>query len=151
MEFLSKFYFKMALVLSALVFISPSLYVFAGLPQLGFYVPEPEACPPPWWMWAIIGGLLLPWIPFLLFRRSVIITFDDGVDDRPYQQKYKKGQKIILPDAFHRPGYYVEGWYRSKKYDKRKKWDFGDKIQTSMTLHAKWELEAAPIEQDESE
>ena len=135
----SRTYLKFVFVLLALVVLNSSLYVFAG--QLGFQQPEPVSCPPPWWMWALLAGLLLPWIPFLLFRRNVTVTFDDGIDDRPYLQKYKKGQKIKPPEAFNRPGYEIEGWYRSKKYEKKKKWDFRDKVQTSMTLHAKWESE----------
>ena len=141
----SKLYLKSASVLMVLVMLGTSMHVFAG--GLGFQPPEPD-CPTPWWMWALLAGLLLPWIPFFLFRKNVIITFDDGIDDRPYQQKYKKGQKIIIPDAFSRPGYFIEGWYRSKKYEKKKKWDFRDKIQRSMTLHAKWEPDGTPIESD---
>ena len=143
----SRLCLKLVFVLVALILLGASMYVFAGEPMLGFQPPEPD-CPPPWWMWAILAGLLLPWLPLLLFRRNVIITFDDGIDDRPYLQKYKKGQKIVVPDAFNRPGYYIEGWYRSKKYEKKKKWDFRDKVQRSMTLHAKWESDGTPIESD---
>lgn len=135
-------FLKTACVLFALVLLGSSLYVFGAPQQLGFQEPQAVACPPPWWMWALLAGLLLPWIPFLLFRRNVIVTFDDGLDDRPYLQKYKKGQKIVPPEAFNRPGYEIEGWYRSKKYEKKKKWDFNHKVQTSMTLHAKWEPES---------
>ena len=148
MKLSSRLFLKLVIVFAALILLGTSMYVFAGgQPHLGFGAPAPD-CPPPWWMWAVLAGLLLPWIPFLLFRRNVIVTFDDGVDDRPYQQKYKKGQKVVVPDAFHRPGYYIEGWYRSKQYEKKKKWNFKDKIERSMTLHAKWEPDGTPIESD---
>ena len=141
MKFSSGLVLKSVFLFAAIVFFSPSLLVYAM-----FAAPVPELCPPPWWMWAIFGGLLFPWIPFLLFRRKVIVTFDDGIDDKPYQQKYTRGDKINIPDAFNRPGYYIEGWYRSKSYEKEKKWDFESKIKTSMTLHAKWELDGSRAE-----
>ena len=113
-----------------------------GIP-LGFIDVNDNAsnsCPPPWWLWPLMAGLLLPWIPFLLWRRKITIAFESGVDDKPYLQKYSRGQKIVPPDAFQREGYEIEGWYRSKKFEKRKKWDFRDKVNTSMTLFAKWEV-----------
>lgn len=109
-----------------------------GLPVVLEAAGPAGACPAPWWVWAVFGGLLLPWIPILLVGRKVYVTFDDGIDDRPYLQQYKRGQKVKRPDAFSKPGFCIEGWYRSKKFESAKKWDFGDKISRSMVLHAKW-------------
>ena len=143
MKRLSKMYLKTALVLLAIALLASSLYVM-GAPPLGFQEVEPASCPPPFWMWVLLAGLLLPWIPFLLLRRNITVTFDDGLDNRPYLQKYKKGEKVVPPEIFNRPGCKISGWYLSKKFEKKKKWDFRDKVQTSMTLHAKWEPETLP-------
>ena len=142
----SRLFLKIAFVLGALVLLGTSIYVFAGTPQLGFQTPQPDNCPPPLWMWFIIAGLLLPWIPFLLLRRQVTVTFDNGIISRPYQQKYKKGEKVVAPEVFSNPGHYIEGWYRSEKYEEKQKWDFNDKVRKNMVLYAKWEPEGTPAE-----
>jgi len=113
-------------------------YFTDSLLFLGTLTGAQQSCPPPWWLWPALGLLLLPWLLVLFFKLKVRVTFNTGTGKKPFIQEYNRGQTIVQPETFLREGFEVEGWYRSRKFRKGEKWNFSDKVRSSMTLYAKW-------------
>ena len=118
---------------------NPLEKIFIPNPNIPLGLIQIPECPlVPWWMWPLLGALLLPWLIALFRRREMTVKFETGIDEKNYFQVYERGDLVDVPVGFEKEAHMLDGWYRDKKYSDKKKWDFDKKIRKNMTLYAKW-------------
>lgn len=86
----------------------------------------------------IILLLIIGWLLFLLFNREYTVTFDSNGGTKVESQVVKKNNVAVEPKDPTREGYKFLGWYEGMD-EKDKKFNFKTKINSDITLYARWE------------
>ena len=90
-----------------------------------------------WWWLLGLGLMLLLLLLLLLLLGKKTVRFETGSDNKPEDQKVKKGGHVNRPEQPVRQGRAFAGWYRDEACTQR--WDFeNDTVEDNMTLYAKW-------------
>lgn len=91
-----------------------------------------------WWIWIIIGLILLGVIFFLLilFGKKTV-TFETYGGSEVYKRRVNRNQVVKKPMKPHKEGCTFGGWYKDPTC--LEPWDFeNDTIKKNLTLYAKW-------------